>query len=1067
MGFELNRIMKQYGVGTPGMATYTGTAAPVIPTAPTGERPTGEDDAAKAVYDKQLADANAYKADPAAFNEQMRKYGLDQKSYDTYKTGYQNRLQNTPMYVQSQFDTGNRPVSDAMKYATNTTKNEVTGQGMGADKFYANTRQYVENNPYASTQANQDYLKKYGISNQDVYNATGSYYGNQLKNPTYGAVNASMINDAPQAKSDYYLQQRNLGYTDADLRDATTASFGKPNEGDWAQLTARAYPHYNANIVDAYKSIGRSWDAGTIDAPGYNYWMNQLSSGAFNPKDLNSTFAAIAADEKRKTVQSVAEDALKFADGGSVHDLAAQYAVGGSVLNPSTGDSDYAKFMMQQQRRGAPTQFAEPPPDYDKIVQDAYGTLQGRTGIGTEANNIDQGGFDYWKSQLASGAIKPENFRGAFSSATDQYMANNPEDKYTKQVQGFMPTHIANLYREVLGRAPDTGGAAYWAKQFGDEVNADEMNTFIQAAQPEIATRYTSSPFNRNVAVSNNVSGSTGGGGNNVINKLVDFGTNTVLSRAIGPVYDYANAGRQILQGNIPGAATSLVSGLTGGVSNVAKGIGRVFRFEEGGPVKTHYQTAGTVRLPSGYISPEEEADTNQRFRSFRDTQPEAVSTPVNMVVPPPPVIIEPQVVAPAPVAAAPKSVLTEIAAKNIKADPMPAAPAADVAPVAPAALPFGGERLAGIQALLATYGPKDSAYAADLKAARTSAKAESDAFANMLKTAMNSPEDAQSSKAEMYFRLAAAFGAPTKTGQFSENLGMVGKELGEYAKGKRASAREKLALGLEAQKLKMASAKEDLNTLRALTGEEMKDKRAIATELIKDYIKSGEPQSAAGKQALDEGFKPGTPEYQKRVAEVGNLNVEAKMTQITAALSNISTQAASLAVTQSRLDLDRERLQNQKTQQAKLTGPELKLKVEAEDLIASSKQSLLDLKQAYALNPNSLAGGWLDKGQQFLSEAAGSKDPVIVNTRVLNNLLGSQGLAKLRATFGGSPTEGERAILLELEGIGAKTKDERGQIIKRAYKVLQDRQAREQARLDQINSGAYRSTAPLEGGTD
>jgi hypothetical protein len=336
-----------------------------------------------------------------------------------------------------------------------------------------------------------------------------------------------------------------------------------------------------------------------------------------------------------------------------------------------------------------------------------------------------------------------------------------------------------------------------------------------------------------------------------------------------------------------------------------------------------------------------------------------------------------------------------------------------------------------------------------------------------MLTSTMSSPEDAQSSKAEIYFRLAAAFGAPTKTGQFSENLGMVGKELGEYAKGKRATAREQQLLALEAQKMKMTSAKEELNTLRALTGEEMKDKRAIATELLKNYIKSGEPQSAAGKQALDEGLVPGTPAYQARVEVIGNMNVEAKMAQIASALSGVTTQAANLTVAQSRLDLDRERLEQQKSQQAKLTGPEMKLKVEAEDLIASSKQSLADLKQAYALNPNSLAGGWLDKGQQFLSEAAGSKDPVIVNTRVLNNLLGSQGLAKLRATFGGSPTEGERSILLELEGIGAKTKDERGQIIKRAYKVLQDRQAREQTRLNLINQGAYRETAaPIEGET-
>ena len=123
-------------------------------------------------------------------------------------------------------------------------------------------------------------------------------------------------------------------------------------------------------------------------------------------------------------------------------------------------------------------------------------------------------------------------------------------------------------------------------------------------------------------------------------------------------------------------------------------------------------------------------------------------------------------------------------------------------------------------------------------------------------------------------------------------------------------------------------------------------------------------------------------------------------------------------------------------------------------------------MKKAYALNPNSLAGGWLDKGQQWLAEAAKSEDPVIVNTRVINNLLSAQGLAKLRATFGGSPTEGERSILLELEGIGAKTKDERGKIIMRAYMVLQDRMDREKARLDKINAGKYRMTTP-EGGNE
>jgi hypothetical protein len=413
---------------------------------------------------------------------------------------------------------------------------------------------------------------------------------------------------------------------------------------------------------------------------------------------------------------------------------------------------------------------------------------------------------------------------------------------------------------------------------------------------------------------------------------------------------------------------------------------------------------------------------------------------------------------------------LAEIAAKNINAAPAPA-PVAVVptpVPVAPkAAMPFGNERLSGIQALLATYGPKDSAYAADLKIARDRATADSNAFTKMLTDTMKSPEDAQNSKAEIYFRLAAAFGAPTKTGQFSENLGMVGKELGEYAKGKRATAREKQLLGLEVQKLKMASSKEDLNTLRALSAEEMKDKRAIATELIKEYINSGKPQSAAGKQALDEGLVAGTPAYQKRVAEIGNLNVEAKMAQIASALSGVTTQAANLTVAQSKLDLDREKLQNLKDQQAKLSPAEVRLKVEAEDTLAQTDQAMTNLKKAYSLNPNTFDGSLLDVAQRKLYEQSGSKDPKVVATRELENLLKKASLSQLKATFPGAISNDERAALDAVQGLDAKSKTERAVIMKNAFTALKSVSERHRRRLSEINQGVYRDTGPIEGGTD
>lgn len=456
--------------------------------------------------------------------------------------------------------------------------------------------------------------------------------------------------------------------------------------------------------------------------------------------------------------------------------------------------------------------------------------------------------------------------------------------------------------------------------------------------------------------------------------------------------------------------------------------------YARGGHVKTHFKVGGTNDL-SGMTDLADKYDLQQDNMQFTGEMPEIGVLPV----------------------AGPGTMYAE-APTGVKTDAGPVV-ATPVAAAPKAALPFGGERLAGIQALLDSYGPKDSAYASDLTAARAAAKAETDAFQRMLTSAMSSPEDQQTSKAEMYFRLAAAFGAPTKTGQFAENLGMVGKELGEYAKNKRTAGQQKLALGLEAQKLKMASSKEDLNTLRALAGEEMKDKRAIATELIKDYIKSGEPQSAAGKQAIDEGFKAGSPEYQKRVAEIGNLNVEGKLAQINASLAGVSLAQANLA-------LNQEKFANQKAQQAKLSPAEMKLKTETEDTIAQTSAALGTLKQAYSLNPNTFDTSMSDMAQRKALEVTNPKHPKVVATREQENLLERAALAQLKSTFPGAISNDERKALQDVQGLGAKSIEERGKIMKNAYSALQSVHARHTKRLKDINEGAYRETAsPIDEG--
>lgn len=120
-------------------------------------------------------------------------------------------------------------------------------------------------------------------------------------------------------------------------------------------------------------------------------------------------------------------------------------------------------------------------------------------------------------------------------------------------------------------------------------------------------------------------------------------------------------------------------------------------------------------------------------------------------------------------------------------------------------------------------------------------------------------------------------------------------------------------------------------------------------------------------------------------------------------------------------------------------------------------------LRQALRLNPNTFDTSAADRVQRFALEQAGSKDQILLNTQELDNLLGSQALEQLKATFGTAPTEGERAILLSLQGINAKSKEERAKIITNAYAALADKKARSRKRLDLILSGAYRDTKPID----
>jgi len=138
------------------------------------------------------------------------------------------------------------------------------------------------------------------------------------------------------------------------------------------------------------------------------------------------------------------------------------------------------------------TSTAVDTPNYRQMVIDAYGTI-GRTGFGTEASNIDKQGADEWTKALETGKIKPEDWNKTFQSAVTDYIATNPNDKYTQYVKNYLGlpntttatsplNSTATLFEDTFGRKPTQDEI----NMFGDTVESRELDSFFGTARNEV-----------------------------------------------------------------------------------------------------------------------------------------------------------------------------------------------------------------------------------------------------------------------------------------------------------------------------------------------------------------------------------------------------------------------------------------------------------------------------------------------------------------------------------------------------------------------------------------------------
>jgi hypothetical protein len=345
--------------------------------------------------------------------------------------------------------------------------------------------------------------------------------------------------------------------------------------------------------------------------------------------------------------------------------------------------------------------------------------------------------------------------------------------------------------------------------------------------------------------------------------------------------------------------------------------------------------------------------------------------------------------------------------------------------------------------------------------------------------------------QAEMAFRLAAALGKPTRTGSFGETLGNVAETTGEALAQRRKATQELEDLNLKYQ-LAAADAKGEgqkaqIGALSALARSTPKDrltelekmqeiiddpkasdsskknaqaritylttrsggtteidrivsavndpntspaaKKAYEARLRKlTYIaptagEGGKPLSPAGKLASDEGLVPGTPEYQKRVKALAG---EGKGMNLTA------------------------------KEQTEL--------FEAEDIVTGAKSVILNLSKAKEISPKAYEGFGAGARRTIARNIPGvGESEGVTSTTDLESLVNQNSLDQLKAIFGGNPTEGERKILLDIQGSISQSDKERQAIFDRAIKAAARRLKSNEDKMKRIRQGAYSRQSPVE----
>lgn len=252
-------------------------------------------------------------------------------------------------------------------------------------------------------------------------------------------------------------------------------------------------PDYDAMVKQAYAGIGRSGmgsDPSNIDQAGLDYWKGQLQSGAIAPEDFNNQFnqsvqSFVAANPNDPTAQYVSNYQKQAA-------TAPSQGLGNATTPAATAPTTTSGLGAAATTPAATTSTGDNS-KYDQIIREAYAGI-GRSGIGTNANNIDLAGYNYWLSRLQSGALKPDDFTAQFNKEANAYVAANPNAAVSQvaspqlgyQAVAGVNKDIAEAFKDLTGKDIDAVSARKYQDMLNSGMSLDQIKYNIGQSQPAL-----------------------------------------------------------------------------------------------------------------------------------------------------------------------------------------------------------------------------------------------------------------------------------------------------------------------------------------------------------------------------------------------------------------------------------------------------------------------------------------------------------------------------------------------------------------------------------------------------